>query len=387
MYVASIISDIFLILPYLALRGAAGAVKRTPQPFTDFTDNIFFYPAADAVKWKTLYARSLQLVDESLLMTWENYPKEPPLVNHPIYRSVDGGATWSNFSQIEDQVNGWGLRFQPFLYTLPQPLGNFAAGTILAAGVSAPFNLTGGVYIELYASTDEARTWNFVSHVAYGAGPETITNGNAALWEPFLLVYNGELVCFYSDQTDPIHAQQLVHRTTTDLHNWSDPVPDVAFSTYTERPGMTTVAEIKSTGQFIMTFEWCGSQGCKVHYKVASSPLEFNASTPVTLQSNDSSHTVPVGSPYVIWTPNPQKADGSGLIIASGGNKEPVFLNEDSADPGGWKMVDVGMWSAYSRSLRIITVKGAKKLLFGNGGNMGDPSANSVACGVVEIPT
>ncbi|KAJ8098526.1 hypothetical protein POJ06DRAFT_257284 [Lipomyces tetrasporus] len=64
-----------------------------------------------------------------------------------------------------------------------------------------------------------------------------------------------------------------------------------------------------------------------------------------------------VGSPYVIWTPHPNRDDGSGLIIANGNHQEALFINEDSVDPSGWKMVDVGQWSAYSRELRIINVK------------------------------
>ncbi len=150
---------------------------------------------------------------------------------------------------------------------------------------------------------------------------------------------------------------------------------------------MTTVAHIESTDKYIMTFEYCGSGRCAVHYKVASSPLEFNAATAIPLRSNDSSSVAPIGSPYVVWTPHPERTDGSGLIIASGGNQEPVFINGDAADAGGWKKVNVGMWSAYSRSLRIVTLRGQKRLLFGNGGNMGNPADNSVACGVIPVPS
>ncbi|KAJ5150919.1 uncharacterized protein N7482_010171 [Penicillium canariense] len=376
-------------VPFLGTIDRVGAVVSNPKPtpFTDFTDYIFFYPPADAVSWKTLYARSLQLPDESLLMTWENYPAEPPLVNHPIFKSVDGGSTWTNFSAIQDQVNGWGMRFQPFLFTLPQAMGRYAAGTILAAGVSTPKSLTGGVYIDLYASTDNAATWNFVSHVAYGAGPETTATGDAALWEPFLMVYNNQLVCFFSDQRDPAHSQKLSHVTTTDLVNWSAAVDDVAYANVGDRPGMTTVAHIESTNRYIMTYEYCGSGGCAVYYRTASSPLEFNSATGIALRSNGTSKRVPVSSPNVIWTKHPNRTDGSGLILAGAANEGAVYVNEDAADPAGWKLVDVGQWAAYSRSMRIVTIKGNKKLLFGNGGNMGNPAYNSVACGVTEIPT
>lgn len=134
-----------------------------------------------------------------------NYPLEPPLVDHLIFRSVDGGST-------------------------------------LAAGVSTPFSLEGGVYIDLYISVDSAKTWKFLSHVVYGAGPETIANGNDAIWEPFLMLYEGKIVCFFSDQRDRAHSQKHVHVTTTDLLTWSADVPDVVYSAQGDRPGMTTLA-------------------------------------------------------------------------------------------------------------------------------------------------
>jgi hypothetical protein len=200
-------------------------------------------------------------------------------------------------------------------------------------------------------------------------------------------MYNNQLVVFYSDQTDPAHSQKLVHKTTNDLRTWSAPVHDVAYPAFRDRPGMSTVAHIVSQNKYIMTCEYCGAGGCRVHYKVSNSPLTFDSVAGVPLISNDSSRTAPVSGPYVIWTPHPNRNDGSGLIIVSGSSQEPLFINEDSALPGGWKKVNVGQWSAYSRSIRIVTIKGVKKLLFGNGGNMGDPNLNSVACGVIPIPT
>lgn len=168
---------------------------------------------------------------------------------------------------------------------------------------------------------------------------------------------------------------------------------DVAEPTYDARPGMTVVAHIESTGQWIMTFEYCNApnaaEGCPVYYKVASSPLEFGSVEPTPLVSNDSARLVPNGSPFVIWTPHPDRTEGSGLIIASGNGVEALFVNEDAADPDGWKAVDVGQWSAHSRSLEIISHGGEKKLLLGNAGNMGceGDCYNFVADGVVDIPT
>ncbi|KAF4337208.1 BNR Asp-box repeat domain protein [Fusarium beomiforme] len=108
------IKFILLGLSYVATTYSIALEKRAPTPFSYFTRNEFFQPAANAQLWDTLYARSLQLPDESVLITWENYPAESKdyPVNHPIYKSVDGGATWSNFSAVKDTQNGWGMRFR-----------------------------------------------------------------------------------------------------------------------------------------------------------------------------------------------------------------------------------------------------------------------------------
>ena len=89
------------------------------------------------------------------------------MVYFPIYRSVDKGQTWAAFSNVTDQVNGWGLRYQPFLYVLPQAIGNLPKGTILCAGNSIPTDLS-KTKIDIYASKDSGLTWSFVSSVASG---------------------------------------------------------------------------------------------------------------------------------------------------------------------------------------------------------------------------
>ena len=86
----------------------------------------------------------------------------------PIYRSTNGGQTWTEISRVQvswqmnllenradrqDTVNNWGLRYQPQLYVLPQAMGGFAAGTVLLAGNSIPGDLS-KTKLDLYASTD-----------------------------------------------------------------------------------------------------------------------------------------------------------------------------------------------------------------------------------------
>lgn len=101
---------------------------------------------------RVLYARTLLTSHNALLATWEDYGPEPPFF--PIFESKDEGLTWSEIGRVKDQKNGWGLRYQPFLYELHEEYGGFSAGTILCAGSAIPADLS-VTQLELYASTDK----------------------------------------------------------------------------------------------------------------------------------------------------------------------------------------------------------------------------------------
>lgn len=69
------------------------------------------------------------------------------------------------------------------------------------------------------------------------------------------MVYNNQLVCYYSDERDPAHNQKLVYVTTSDLKNWSAIQPSVVMSEQNARPGMATVSKIPNG--WIMSYELC----------------------------------------------------------------------------------------------------------------------------------
>ncbi|KAM0269837.1 hypothetical protein ACHAQH_009639 [Verticillium albo-atrum] len=381
--------------------GLLGVVSASPepgqavQPWTDFTKNPVFYPSRDAKSWRSLYARTLQLPDKSILMTWDDYDPTATLTYWPIYKSTDGGASFQPFSRVEDKVNGWGNWWNPHLYALPKAFGGFPAGTILISGVSLPRDYREG-YIDLYASRNGGKDWEFVSHIVYGPGPITVRNGDKAIWEPFIMLHEDKLICYYSTQVDPKHAQKLSHKTSTDLRNWSAEVDDVASSIYAERPGMTVVAYSPISKKYVMSFENCDDAvygGCPTYYKISDSPLTFQSAAKLLVNPGNV-NDAPNSNPYIIWTPEPGRTN-EGIFILSGGSREELFINTDALNPNGWKPVNVNQWSAYSRSLRVIdtpadsAAKGKKKLLLANGGNMGCSGScyNFVADAVVDIPT
>lgn len=177
------------LLLSLALTLASPVVSKNTTsvvPLIDF-NKVLYTPPSDYTDPRVLYARTVELKHShnTLLATWENYSPEPPLVYFPIYRSTDHGASWTQLSNVTDQVNGWGLRYQPFLFELEEDFAGFEKGTVLLAGNSIPTDLS-LTQIDLYASRDSGLTWEFVSHVA--AGGEAIpNNGLTPVWEPFIL--------------------------------------------------------------------------------------------------------------------------------------------------------------------------------------------------------
>ncbi|KAG6005997.1 hypothetical protein E4U21_007490 [Claviceps maximensis] len=340
----------------LLLCGFISSAFSSPLEERTTSDNAIssqsiYHPPSNYRTPKTLYGRTVQLQDGTLLATWENYSPEPPKVEFPIYRSTDKGATWEPFSKVTDQVNGWGLRYQPFLYVLPQKIGQFPEGTILLAGNSIPTDLS-LTKIDLYASKDSGATWSFASSIAHG-GRAFPNNGETPVWEPFLMVYNNQLICYYSDQRDTKYGQKVVHQVSSDAVTWDAVVTDVAGQRYSERPGMPTIAHLPN-GNYIMFFEYGGGPNpansgfFPIYYRIASNPLAFASASNQILNVNGN---VPTSSPYVTWSPS---GGPSGTIIANAASDGGIFINTKLGDAKSWVYYDTPQSKAYSRQVMVM---------------------------------
>jgi len=151
---------------------------RKPESWGYFANNTIYQPKGNE---SVTYPRFVELRDGTIIATTSFSGPRPGYF--PVFESKDGGATWKYISKLQDQVNGWGMSAQPALAELTEDIGDYEAGTILGTGNSWSNN---GTRIDLYASRDRARTWEFVSHIAQGGRPNT-TNGATPIWEPYLL--------------------------------------------------------------------------------------------------------------------------------------------------------------------------------------------------------
>ncbi|KAF2822516.1 glycoside hydrolase family 93 protein [Ophiobolus disseminans] len=365
---------------FLGLVSVVTALPQQKAPET-FAQRVIFTPPSNYTDPRVLYARSAQLSDGTLLATWENYSPEPPKVWFPIYQSKDGGYTWKELSRVQDTQNGWGLRYQPFLYVLKKDFAGYKEGTVLLAGSSIPTDLS-KTQIDLYASTDKGKSWKFVSHMAAG-GEARPNNGLTPVWEPFLMEYKNTLIHYYSDQRDnATYGQKMVHQTTKDLKTWGPVIDDVTSSRYTDRPGMPTV-QLLPNGKYIMAYEYGGgptestSYQFPVFYKIASDPEQFGAATGVGIKATDG--TIPTGSPYVVWSPVGGK---NGTIIVSAHSSGDIYINKGLGE-GPWVKVATPEKSHYTRHLRVL--KDSNKLLIMGGGQLPPSTTNKVQVTVMDI--
>ncbi|WVW83138.1 hypothetical protein I302_105156 [Kwoniella bestiolae CBS 10118] len=357
--------SLLLVLCSSALALAKPLAKRDFGPVNLWTPPAGTPSPNNYTDPKTNYGRGLLLsgsgVPGVVLSTFEDiYESKNNRPFFPIYRSTDYGGTWTQYSRVMDTQNGWGLRYQPHMIQLQKAVGSYAAGTILIAGLSVPPDLS-ATRIEIYASTDLGKTWSFVSHVAQGEG---FKQGANPIWEPFLLEYNGQIICYYSDERDPAYSQKLVHQVSSDLRTWGPVVNDVTSSNQNDRPGMATVAALPN-GKWILTYEFGGAPegSFSVYYKIQTSPLTFGNIYAVVVKSKDG--VIPVGSPYVIYTPVGGN-NGLGAIVVNGASRSELFVSRDQG--GTWDRVTTQSGPAYSRGL-VVAPKPKDILIFA--GNQG----------------
>ncbi|KAK2760206.1 hypothetical protein FQN54_002273 [Arachnomyces sp. PD_36] len=347
---------------------ALASLQIPPKPYGFFVNSTIYQPVGNE---SITYPRFTELQDGTIIATASYRGPEPAYF--PVFESDDGGASWRWISDIKDQVNGWGFPAQPALMELTEPLAGFQPGTIFASGNSWSNSTTdNGTRIDLYASTDRARSWDFVSHIAEGAPPNT-TNGHHPIWEPYLLTYDNSLVCFYSDQRDSGtpsnpkgHGQKLVHQVSKDLIHWDDPVEDVAYDQYIARPGMTVVEYIPPLEKWILVHELpvgnSSSHGANypVYYVLADSPLEFRHSEGIPIVINN--QTAPNASPYVTWTPI---GGLNGTIIVSDADNPQVYTNSFGGDPDKWEELWTPAGATYSRAIHVLNKHPDHLLIFG----------------------
>jgi hypothetical protein len=426
------------IATLLAAVSATNASAYQPSPANLYTaDNTAACNKSPCV----LYPKSAQLPDGRLVATFENSQSTPVGQTLPVYKSDDDGTTWAKLADVKapaylssdpayaKYTSNW---TNPYLYVLPQDVGNLSAGTLLLASIvsgddyyyeeqkaaNSSWTPTSDgdrkdVALALYASTDDGATWSLENIIAAGgwqggsagsAGRTSSANTNKQVdpvWEPHLLAHNGTLIAYYSDENDytgyntttgaptldpdndtatDSKGQILVHRTWdgTSTSAWSSPVVDVPGSTddmgggKTEighgRPGMTTIAPT-TDGKWLLTYEYWGG-GANVRYRISDDPTKFFSAPDAAITSLP----VPSGGNALSTGGSPVLLPmPDGRIVYNAAGSGSVWVNESGLSTGTWKQYQTPIAAGYSRDLQYVDGTGRVLILQASwsGGSVG----------------
>lgn len=292
----------------------AGSVFYSPNPVT--------YPNGTAG-----YPRAIRLdfdgsSNQTMLATFAKAGHGAP-GSLPIYRSTNGGASWTQVSTITSNTAGWDIE-APTLFEVPRTITGLNQGDLLAAGTAWQVGNFTTQKIEVFKSTDHGSTWTFLSNCTTTSGmPNTVGSG---IWEPaFLVADNNTLACFISDERPAGGAtnnQVIGHYTSTNGGaSWSGSLTqDVAFpSDNLARPGMQTFAELPN-GDFIMSYELCrdatnADHACEVYVKTSADGLNWGTlgTTGTLVQTADARQLL--HTPYISWLPG---GGPNGTVLLSG---------------------------------------------------------------------
>jgi hypothetical protein len=414
----------------LAVTAVAGeAVTPTPQPLYQLPSNA---QCTKAVTNCVLYPKSAVLPSGRQVAAFEKSTVTSAGSAYgqtiPVYKSDDNGASWQPLAEVQapafmssdpanaKYVSNW---TNPYLYVMPQTVGSLTAGTLLLSTV-----VSGDDYyfleqkqadpgwvpthdgarkdtaIALYKSTDGGQTWSFVNIVTTGGWSAARSNANTyaqndPVWEPYLMVHNGQLVAYYSDERDytgynsrtgvptlaaddatapDSNGQILAHRTWNGAvtSGWSTAVVDVAGLTQNVngrnqigggRPGMTNVVQT-SDNKWLLTYEYFGG-GANVKHKVSTNPLDFHSvggaagSDITTLPASAGSPALATGgSPVVLRMPD-------GRLVYNSYGSGDVWVNPSGSSTGAWTRQLTTMAGQYSRNLTYVPATGRVQLMGG----------------------
>lgn len=153
------------------------------------------------------------------------------------------------------------------IYELPRKIGALKVGTLLYSGSFFSGDIPA---IEIYTSTDEGAHWSYL------ATPIKAGDKHHGLWEPeFTTAKDGSLVMFFSDETDACCSQKLAQMRTRDGVHWSAKQDTVASTSQKDRPGMAIVTRLPDKTYF-MSYEICGPvTHCQVYFRRSADGWNF----------------------------------------------------------------------------------------------------------------
>lgn len=272
-------------------------------------------PAGQLIGWNNsingpggAWHRLAKLPDGTWLRVLTAFPAAGRSELH-IYKSTDNARTWTKISDVND---GNRLVDNGFLHLAPN-------GDLLLSGRN---NVLGSSYkISQWRSSTDGHVWSREADL------DSAGSGNKGVWEPFYYsLPDGRVVAMWADETYGGYSQVLVQRVSSDNgKTWGDE-KIVVSDGQNGRPGMAGVARM-TNGQYIFTYEVCGTQGCATYNKKSSNGTDWPGGIGSRIPGQ-------VCGPFVT-----SLEDGRVVVtscrVADGNNTTPISFSQNFGD--SWK--------------------------------------------------
>ncbi|WP_248927241.1 family 16 glycoside hydrolase [Paenibacillus hamazuiensis] len=220
-----------------------------------------------------------------------------------VFRSTDNCRTWSLAATLwedgRDLDNG--------------QLAQLPNGDILLAMRSVRWQES--YQLKVYKSTNGGSNWSYLSTIDENNGtPGSLGNPDKGVYEPHMGFLNdGSLAVMYANEKhvteNPSYSQIISEKISTNGGaSWGSEI-FVAWDpgNSASRPGMPVWTKM-ANGQYIVSFEVCGTQGCNIFYKKSGDGKTWSSGIGTKVSTNQH------GGPYII-----SLTDGR-LVLSSNSN-------------------------------------------------------------------
>lgn len=261
------------------------------------------------------YGRMLKLEDDTWLAAYtisKNYGytvEEDGGFELEIVKSNDNGKSWSKIGLISD--NGRDLDNAQLI--------QLKDGSVLLACRSVRWQES--YRLPVYKSTDKGRTWTHISTIDFNEGkPNELGEPDKGVYEPhFLFLDDGRLAVMYANEKhvadSTSYSQIISQKVSNDNGNtWGEEIWAVYQKRFnSSRPGMPVWTRMKN-GEYILVYEICGPQECKVYFKISEDGVIWPEGLGERIPEQ-------VGGPYILSLTN-----GDLVVTSNSGN---VSISED----------------------------------------------------------
>jgi 3-keto-disaccharide hydrolase/BNR repeat protein len=329
---SGVLASLFLVLGFAgssfaeggpATVGSASLINNVPT-FTDAgSDARGISPGV----FGSEYVRMLELSNGDWLSVYtiydnNGYTRDPNGGTRlKVSRSSDHGRTWTALATITDPGrdldNGQ-------MVQLPN-------GDVLLACRSVRWQESYRLYV--YKSTNLGATWSYLSTIDQNNGtPGSLGSPDRGVYEPHLdFLADGRLAAFYANEKHaketPAYSQIISEKVSSDGGaTWGSEI-FAAWDTASSaaRPGMPVWAKMNN-GQYILTFEVCGTDGCNIHYKLSSNGTTWSSGVGTLIPNQ-------LGAPFVVSLADGRLALSSNIHRLSFSNDYGATWYTNDTDP------------------------------------------------------